>query len=460
MGTHFPSFFTNLLIQVNAGTDDILRPQSVYGLTCGSCLLLAGSVADVIGSRLVCLTGILLNGIFIAACGLPRTGIQLIMFRAIGGIAISLALPTSVSILSTAIPSGKRRNVAFSCLGLGQVLGFSLGLVLAGVFLDTIGWRAGFYLAGAVTIAVFVIALWALPMDQRSGSPILGRLRTEIDWVGAGIASTCLALLSYVLTMITSDVANMRQASNIVILSVSLALVPAFIFRMARRERMQKPVLIPNSLWKNRAFTCVCLMMLLVYAEMQTMELFASLFFQQVQELSALQTSIRILPSLAVGAVLELSTGFLVHQLPVLHLILISTALSVGAPLLMAVINPNWPYWYDAFPAQLLMPFSVDVHFTVGILVVSDVFPDKTQGLAGAVFSTVRQFGISIGLAVMGIISNAVTRNSKYVDKTTPQALEEGYRATFWAAFASMVLACGIGAYGFRKIGKVGVKRE
>jgi hypothetical protein len=52
--------------------------------------------------------------------------------------------------------------------------------------------------------------------------------------------------------------------------------------------------------------------------------------------------------------------------------------LSAGAPLLMAMINPHWPYWYDAFFAQLLSPLSADVLFTVGLLVVSDVFPTRT----------------------------------------------------------------------------------
>ena len=185
---------------------------------------------------------------------------------------MALALPTSMSILST---TGKRRNVAFSCLGLGQVLGFSLGLVLAGVFLDTVGWRASFYLTGAVTTVLFFIAFSALPRDKRSDSPVLRRLQKEIDWIGAGIASTC--LLSYVLAMITSDVNNMRQAPNIAILSVSLGLVPAFVFWMGRQEKLREPVLIPNSLWKNTAFISVCFMMLLVSTEMQAMELFVSL---------------------------------------------------------------------------------------------------------------------------------------------------------------------------------------
>jgi len=103
---------------------------------------------------------------------------------------------------------------------------------------------------------------------------------------------------------------------------------------------------------------------------------------------------------------------------------------------------------------------NASVLFTVGILIISDEFPDRTQSLAGAVFNTAGQFGTSIGLAIMGVISNIVTQQSKYADKGSPEALEAGYRATFWAAFAFMLVACCVASFGLRKIGKVGVKKD
>lgn len=126
----------------------------------------------------------------------------------------------------------------------------------------------------------------------------------------------------------------------------------------------------------------------------------------------------------------------------------------------MAVIDVRWPYWYDAFFAQALSPISADILFTVGLLVVSDVFPAKTQALAGAVFNTVSQFGTSIGLTVMAVISSVTTKHSRYVSKSSPDALLVGYRAGFWAAFAWMIVAFLIGAFGLRRLGRVGLKRD
>ena len=134
------------------------------------------------------------------ACGLARTGIELIMFRAFQGIALSLCLPTSVAIVASAVPSGRKRNIGFACLGLVQCAGFSVGLVFAGVLLESIGWRIGFYLCGGLIFMLFVVSIWALPPDKVVEGAKLKRLQTEIDWIGATMACACLSLFSYILS--------------------------------------------------------------------------------------------------------------------------------------------------------------------------------------------------------------------------------------------------------------------
>lgn len=109
---------------------------------------------------------------------------------------------------------------------------------------------------------------------------------------------------------------------------------------------------------------------------------------------------------------------------------------------------------------QIFAPISVDVLFTVGIIIVSDVFPQRTQALAGAVFNTLSQLGTSVGLATTAVVSSAVTDKSSYADKESPAALMEGYRAAFWMIFAWMAVSCVVGAFGLRRLGKIGEKRD
>jgi MFS family permease len=175
-----------------------LWPSAVYGLTCGSTLLLAGSVADIIGCRRVELAGCLILSILTLGTGFVQDGVQLVVLRALQGVALSLHLPSSVSIVSSSLPKGRVRNVSFSCLGLSQVLGFSIGLVLGGILIDTIGWRSGWYICGGLGFILTAVGFWVLPMDKNKTIGYKALL-SDVDWTGTLLVSASLALLSYLL---------------------------------------------------------------------------------------------------------------------------------------------------------------------------------------------------------------------------------------------------------------------
>jgi MFS family permease len=98
-------------------------------------------MADLFGARQLYLLGCFCQSAVTLACGLSRTGTQIIVFRALAGISISMCLPSSVSLITHSFAPGKRRNIAFAAMGGGQPVGFAIGLSLGGVFADTIGWR-------------------------------------------------------------------------------------------------------------------------------------------------------------------------------------------------------------------------------------------------------------------------------------------------------------------------------
>lgn len=198
----------------------LLWPSSAYYLTSGATLLIAGAFADAVGARTVNLAGCILLSMFMVANGVAKTGIQLILFRAMQGIASSLVVPTAISIISTSVETGRRRNLAFASLGLAMPLGFSGGLVLGGVFVSGPGWRVGYYIAAALSAVLFIVGIWSLPkgIQHDSETPLRTRLVKEIDWVGAGIASAALALFSYVLAYVTlpfSPNLTIQKSANI-----------------------------------------------------------------------------------------------------------------------------------------------------------------------------------------------------------------------------------------------------
>lgn len=178
--------------------DILLWPAAVYALAAGCTLLIFGPIADVIGDKRVWLTGSILFAAFTLACGLARTGNQLIAFRTLLGIAVSMCLPCAVSLMTRTFPPGKARNLGFASMGMGRPLGYSVGLILGGVFADSIGWRFGYYISAIINGLLSVLAFWSLPVERPRTVPVLVGLK-KIDWVGAPIISVSLALLSFVL---------------------------------------------------------------------------------------------------------------------------------------------------------------------------------------------------------------------------------------------------------------------
>jgi MFS family permease len=178
-----------------------LWPSSVFGLTCGSLLLIAGSLSDLLGPKRVELAGCFLLSVFMLASGFAQTGSQLVAFRALMGVGNAMHLPAAVAIVANAVPRGRPRNIGFGVLGLSQPLGFSAGLVANGIMIDKLGWRSGFYLAGAVAMLITLVMMRGLPDVKAATSDlsIWRRMWSNIDWVGGIIASGGLAMIAYVL---------------------------------------------------------------------------------------------------------------------------------------------------------------------------------------------------------------------------------------------------------------------
>lgn len=299
--------------------------------------------------------GSILQSFFTLGCGLARNANELIIFRGLSGIAIAFCLPSAVSIITSTL-DGKRRNYAFAAMGGGQPVGFSIGLTLGGVLTDSIGWRWGFHLAAIANTVVFLIAVFGLPKSIDSAGSEAGsvptwkqkwhRMKTEIDWVGAIVASTSLAMLSYVFATIAGSRSSIRQPSSIVLLLLALALIPLFIFWVGRQERLGKPAIVPNSLWRNRIFTTICIAVFFTWGSFNSIETILTFYLQDVQKYSATKTSIFFLPAPIAGVICNMAVGYLVPRVPANWLVILGCTVSVGAPLAMVAATPTSNYWY------------------------------------------------------------------------------------------------------------------
>jgi nitrate/nitrite transporter NarK len=233
-----------------------------------------------------------------------------------------------------------------------------------------------------------------------------------------------------------------------------------FIFWMSHQEARGKPAIVPNSLWRNKAFSCICINVFLIWGAFNAFEQYQNFFFQDLQGLGTLDAALRFIPAPISGALTNVVVGLIVHRIPGDWIIALTTLPCAIAALLMAIARPQWSYWTVAFLANLLNPIGADGMFTVSNLLITSMFPTKTQGVAGGVFNTVSQTGKSVGLALAALVAEQIRRNKQHAGSDYETALLEGYHAAFWFCMAMVLTSLMVTCWGLRKIGKVGQKED
>lgn len=130
------------------------------------------------------ITGSFLFVVFTVAVGFSKTGLQIIMFRTCLGASIAMCLPTTTSLITNTFAKGSWRTSAFAMSGMAQPLGYALGLVLGGIFTDTIGWRWSYYIMAMVNFGISLISIWSLPtVHHASNKTWVQQLQEDVDWI-------------------------------------------------------------------------------------------------------------------------------------------------------------------------------------------------------------------------------------------------------------------------------------
>jgi len=197
--------------------------------------------------------------------------------------------------------------------------------------------------------------------------------------------------------------------------------------------------------------------------------LYVQLYYQTYKGLTPIKTMVRLLPMSVTGLALNFIVGIVVGWLPALYLLVTGTIATGVACLLFAIINVNTTYWAYSFPSTVLTVWGTDFIFACGSLFVSRVALPHEQSVAGGIFSTFAQLGISFGLAITATVSNAVTTKETSRFGIVPNAegtniplaaLLKGYRAAQWTGFAFAMGALVLSALLFRGVGIIGGKGE
>src|SRR6202049_4633105 len=222
------------------------------GLFLSALILVAGSLGDLFGRRLVFVVGVAIFAVSSAGCGLASNIHPLILARSIQGVGAALLVPGSLAIISTSFDEKSRGQAIGTWSGFTAIT-TAIGPVLGGWLVEHASWRWVFFINLPIAAAVIVISQCWIP-ESRSASA--GR----IDWLGGLVATAGLGGL--IVGFIESVNLGWRDPLGFGSLLVGFGCLVAFVFIEAS---VNSPML-PLALFESRSFSGANLLTLFLYA--------------------------------------------------------------------------------------------------------------------------------------------------------------------------------------------------
>ncbi len=269
-----------------------------YTLMLGALILVGGGLGDRVGRKKLFLIGVVIFALGSAACALAPSVESLIAARVVKGIGAALLVPQSLAIISASFPR-EVRGRAIGTWAAASAITTALGPALGGFLIDTLGWRAAFWINIPLSVVTIVLALRFMHenRDQAASGPI--------DRLGALVAVLGFGALTFGLTGLTDVTAGVSLPS-IAMLVTGIALLAGFVLV----ERDAANPLMPLDLFRSRLFSGLNLATVCLYGALGAVLFLLPFDLIERRGMSASDVGLTLLPfGLIIGVLSRLSGG-------------------------------------------------------------------------------------------------------------------------------------------------------
>lgn len=152
-----------------------------------------------------------------------------------------------------------------------------------------------------------------------------------------------------------------RTPFVIILLVLGVLLIAVFLWW----ESIFQFPLMPLRVWRDRNFSLIMAIMLLGFIGFTPAQFWLSLYLQRVQNLSALNVALRLLPQAIMGILVNIVAGLILHKVSNKLLTLIGAVCYTISFFLLALQKSDSSYWAFTFPSLILMVVGADLEFNV-----------------------------------------------------------------------------------------------
>jgi EmrB/QacA subfamily drug resistance transporter len=396
---------------------------NAYTLAFATFMLPAATLGDRLGRRRVMTAGIAVFTVASIAAALSDSSAALIAARAVQGLGAAAIMPLSLTLLAAAVPPA-RRAAAIGVWGGVSGLGVALGPVIGGAVVDGISWQAIFWLN--VPVALLAVPLLLATVTESRGLP------RRLDLRGTFLLGAAVFLGVWGIVHGNDDGWGSLQVVGT--LATGALLVPAYLVHATRRDH----AVLPLRLFRSRGFSVANAVGLAF-----TLGIFGAVFLlsQQLQIVmgySPLEAGLRTLPWTAAPMLVAPVAGLLAPRTGLRALLVTGLGLQALALAYLAVVAEGLTPTSDysvLVPGLVMAGVGMGLTFAPSATAVLDGLPDSDFATASSANSTIREFGVALGVALLTAVFLAN-------DGTlTPGGYDGAVGPALWVGAASVAVA-------------------
>jgi len=364
---------------------------AIYALGVASLQLLGGAAGDRFGRRRVLQIGTAIFMLGSLLCSLAPDINVLIAARAVQALGASMMNPVALAVISQVFVAPVERARAIGIWGSVFGASLALGPVVGGLLIDVLGWRSVFWIN--LPVGAVAIALCAALVPESRSTTIRG-----IDPVGQALAAGSLFGLVFVLIESPG-----RGWTHPWIIATAVAAALGFVCFLLYEWWHADPFL-ELRFFRSIPFVSAALTALFVFIVWGAFLFMMSIYLQGWRGYPAVQAGLLLLPVGLAVLVFSRISGRVVGRVGSRPALVVAGLMIVAMSTMLIFLTPMAPRW-------LLMMIFVSFGITFGMVTVPINYaavsgmPQERAGAAAGVTSTSKQVGISLGVALSGVLA-------------------------------------------------------
>ncbi|MBK4204384.1 multidrug efflux MFS transporter MdtP [Bacillus spizizenii] len=378
---------------------------TAYLLTSTTIVPIAGKLADLLGRRIVYVSGLIIFMAASALCGMANNMTELIIFRGLQGIGGGIMMPMAMIVIGDLF-TGKQRakfqGVFGAIYGLASVIGPQIG----GWIVDSLNWKWVFYINLPVGIIAVIFIARGLQGRQQTG---------PINFDIAGIFTMIVGVVSLLLALSFGG-KDYAWGSWQILGLFALALIGIVSFIIV--ESKAKEPILPMYLFKNRTFTFLNLIGFFMSIGMFGAITFVPFFMQGIVGVSASESGTIMTPMMISMIITSIIGGQLVYKVGIKPQIITGMIVMAGGFLLLTTLDLDTSKLV-ATSYMAIIGLGMGLVMPILTLALQESFSKEELGVVTSSSQFFRSIGGTFGITMLGAVMNARS-GSLLTDKLVP----------------------------------------